>query len=626
MDEFLNMALPAKNDYQLLLATVGSASSSGVTLTFDGLGSPTQKHFKRLAAGPALAANDRVIVARMSGSYVVLGKIAWSFDGGGGSSVSPYNQNPASNGTASPGTSALYSRGDHVHPHDSAKADKAGTPIPANSDLNDYYTTGQYYINLDQAGTIANCPVPGTFLLTVETCGARLEANRFVQRLYAVSGTEPTVYERMKNGSFYTAWKRVGVPPVGSTQYFYIDGSSTTVGGETVYAGDDANTGLTSDDPLRTLDRAFYLSNGNDLRISFQNKYSYAGLMVYSTGKNYFSGMSIHFINDANTSVRINFTASSNIQFYNCYTHIDGVEFSWAAGKTLYFDGGFANHSGKTLNGTLYPVKFITNTVNYNGMAARCDDCEYHSLGVYESVARFQRIELTDTAGSVDGITMQDSVLYLIGNSTANNGLKYKEMGAGNANNLIKCTRGQLFLYMRLSAASGRACGLYAYATEVHSWASTLSDLASISGGNSITSAATVFRNSSPAYFGEHGEYGPCYVNGDTFSTANPVTLGGCTTNQGKTIYFSIPVDKSLERISTVTVQTCTGAVRGLMGLVGGSSANFDWLQQQGVTVTAKIATNHLVNLNITSTTAFSGIDTNNTALSARLSLAFSFS
>lgn len=91
-------------------------------------------------------------------------------------------------------------------------------------------------------------------------------------------------------------------------------------------------------------------------------------------------------------------------------------------------------------------------------------------------------------------------------------------------------------------------------------------------------------------------------------------------------MYFSIPVDKPLERISTVTVQTCTGAVRGLMGPVGGSSANFDWLQQQDVTVTAEIATNYLVNLTVSGTSAFSGIDTNNTALSARLSLAFSFS
>lgn len=36
--------------------------------------------------------------------------------GGGGGSVDPYNSNPAALGTASPGSSAKYSRGDHVHP------------------------------------------------------------------------------------------------------------------------------------------------------------------------------------------------------------------------------------------------------------------------------------------------------------------------------------------------------------------------------------------------------------------------------------------------------------------------------------------------------------------------------
>lgn len=38
--------------------------------------------------------------------------------------VSPYDSNPAMNGTASAGSSALYSRGDHVHPKDTTKADK----------------------------------------------------------------------------------------------------------------------------------------------------------------------------------------------------------------------------------------------------------------------------------------------------------------------------------------------------------------------------------------------------------------------------------------------------------------------------------------------------------------------
>lgn len=40
--------------------------------------------------------------------------------GGGGGSVSPYTSNPAALGTANPGSSAKYSRGDHVHPKPSA--------------------------------------------------------------------------------------------------------------------------------------------------------------------------------------------------------------------------------------------------------------------------------------------------------------------------------------------------------------------------------------------------------------------------------------------------------------------------------------------------------------------------
>lgn len=39
---------------------------------------------------------------------------------GGGGSISPYTSNPAALGTASPGSSSKYSRGDHVHPKPSA--------------------------------------------------------------------------------------------------------------------------------------------------------------------------------------------------------------------------------------------------------------------------------------------------------------------------------------------------------------------------------------------------------------------------------------------------------------------------------------------------------------------------
>lgn len=48
---------------------------------------------------------------------------------GGGSSVSPYDSNPSAAGTASPGVSALYARGDHVHPAQSVPSPQtSGTP------------------------------------------------------------------------------------------------------------------------------------------------------------------------------------------------------------------------------------------------------------------------------------------------------------------------------------------------------------------------------------------------------------------------------------------------------------------------------------------------------------------
>ena len=40
--------------------------------------------------------------------------------GGGGGGPSPYTSDPAALGTASPGSSANYARGDHVHPKPSA--------------------------------------------------------------------------------------------------------------------------------------------------------------------------------------------------------------------------------------------------------------------------------------------------------------------------------------------------------------------------------------------------------------------------------------------------------------------------------------------------------------------------
>lgn len=74
MDEFF-LSKPEKAAQPLLyLATVGSVTASGVTLIFDGQTTATQKAYKRLASYSP-AAGHRVLVAKISGSYVVLGAL-----------------------------------------------------------------------------------------------------------------------------------------------------------------------------------------------------------------------------------------------------------------------------------------------------------------------------------------------------------------------------------------------------------------------------------------------------------------------------------------------------------------------------------------------------------------------
>lgn len=62
----------------MLIATVGSVSSNGITLKFAGQSEANQKQYKRLITGQTLYAGDRVLVVNLSGTYVVLGKIAYS--------------------------------------------------------------------------------------------------------------------------------------------------------------------------------------------------------------------------------------------------------------------------------------------------------------------------------------------------------------------------------------------------------------------------------------------------------------------------------------------------------------------------------------------------------------------
>lgn len=60
------------NEYKL--ATVTSVDG-GISVQFDGETSPSQKKYKRLANYSSPAVDDRVLMVKIAGTYVILGKI-----------------------------------------------------------------------------------------------------------------------------------------------------------------------------------------------------------------------------------------------------------------------------------------------------------------------------------------------------------------------------------------------------------------------------------------------------------------------------------------------------------------------------------------------------------------------
>lgn len=76
--------LTADDDLQeqpenLILATVAGVYADGLSLIPDDQAEATQKHYKYLASAyPAPAAGDRVVVMKMSGTYIVMGALGGS--------------------------------------------------------------------------------------------------------------------------------------------------------------------------------------------------------------------------------------------------------------------------------------------------------------------------------------------------------------------------------------------------------------------------------------------------------------------------------------------------------------------------------------------------------------------
>lgn len=106
------------------------------------------------------------------------------------------------------------------------------------------------------------------------------------------------------------------------------------------------------------------------------------------------------------------------------------------------------------------------------------------------------------------------------------------------------------------------------------------------------------------------------YKPGDKLSIDGTGTGGapftGYVTASNTTIRFMVPVGKSLANITTITCTTCTGGIRGIGGYVDGSRDSTDWVA--GYTITCTKPTDHIVQVEIKKSSAFSG-STNNTPI-----------
>ena len=96
------------------------------------------------------------------------------------------------------------------------------------------------------------------------------------------------------------------------------------------------------------------------------------------------------------------------------------------------------------------------------------------------------------------------------------------------------------------------------------------------------------------------------YAVNDTFSISANVSLIGSVHNTTlKDLYFDCVVDKSMEDISTVTVTTLNGVLRGVSGHLDSSSA-INFVSGSAYTVSATKQSDRHVRIRINKSTAFS--------------------
>lgn len=102
------------------------------------------------------------------------------------------------------------------------------------------------------------------------------------------------------------------------------------------------------------------------------------------------------------------------------------------------------------------------------------------------------------------------------------------------------------------------------------------------------------------------------YKSGDTFeipSSGIRANFSGLITNGTKTISIMISLPKMLHNISSVTVSSCAGGLRGTSGYIDGTTDSTNLLNNY--TITASKVLPCYIQLNIAKSSAFTNVSNN---------------
>lgn len=115
------------------------------------------------------------------------------------------------------------------------------------------------------------------------------------------------------------------------------------------------------------------------------------------------------------------------------------------------------------------------------------------------------------------------------------------------------------------------------------------------------------------------------YAPGETYSTSVEMMISGYITNGVRNIHLGLWLPKSLEKISSISVTSLVGSVRGVNGYINGWNGSTNILTQSGITITAARTTPNGIHINIGSSTDLTNATANTpVSLSAKITLSFS--